>query len=97
MLVIHPQPAQSIRQAASGIFAGMDEIERSAIRDEGYDPDDPRVIAALDRVRAALASGLDAATTRSMQVSLPACGCGGTGLVAGIQREKPGWRVSGHL
>jgi len=58
MLVIHPQPAQSIRQAASGIFAGMDEIERSAIRDEGYDPDDPRVIAALDRVRAALASGL---------------------------------------
>jgi hypothetical protein len=26
----------------------MDEIERAAIRDEGYDPDDPAVIAALD-------------------------------------------------
>jgi hypothetical protein len=23
----------------------MDEIERAAIRDEGYDPDDPKVIA----------------------------------------------------
>ena len=30
------------------------EIERAAIRDEGYDPDDPKVIAALDRVRAEL-------------------------------------------
>jgi hypothetical protein len=30
----------------------MDEIERAAIRDEGYDPDDPKVVAALDRVRA---------------------------------------------
>jgi hypothetical protein len=50
MLVIHPQPAQSIRQAASGIFAGMDEIERAAIRDEGYDPDDLKVIAALRSV-----------------------------------------------
>jgi hypothetical protein len=29
----------------------MDEIERAAIRDEGYDPDDPEVVAALDRVR----------------------------------------------
>jgi hypothetical protein len=28
----------------------MDEIERAAIGDEGYDPDDPKVIAALDRV-----------------------------------------------
>jgi hypothetical protein len=26
--------------------AGMDEIERAAIRDEGYDTDDPKVIAA---------------------------------------------------
>jgi hypothetical protein len=33
----------------------MDEIERAAIRDEGYDPDDPDVVAALDRVRAELA------------------------------------------
>jgi hypothetical protein len=32
----------------------MDEIERAAIRDEGYDPDDPEVIAALDRMRAEL-------------------------------------------
>jgi hypothetical protein len=30
----------------------MDEIERDAIRDEGYDPDDPAVLAALDQVRA---------------------------------------------
>ena len=30
----------------------MDEIERTAIREEGYDPDDPKVVAALDRVRA---------------------------------------------
>jgi hypothetical protein len=30
----------------------MGEIERAAIRDEGYDPDDPKVIAAVDRVRA---------------------------------------------
>jgi hypothetical protein len=26
----------------------MDEIEREAIRDEGYDPDDPAVVAALN-------------------------------------------------
>jgi hypothetical protein len=35
-----------------GVQAGMDEIQRAAIRDEGYDPDDPEVIAALDRARA---------------------------------------------
>jgi hypothetical protein len=29
----------------------MDEIERAAIRDEGYDPDDPAVVAAIDLVR----------------------------------------------
>jgi hypothetical protein len=35
----------------------MDDIERAAIRDEwGYDPDDPAVVAALDRVRATLAA-----------------------------------------
>lgn len=34
----------------------MDDIEREAIRDEGYDPDDPAVVAALDRVRAELAA-----------------------------------------
>jgi hypothetical protein len=33
----------------------MDDIERAAIRDEGYDPDDASVIAALDRVRVELA------------------------------------------
>lgn len=34
----------------------MDEIERAAIRCEGLDPDDPAVVAALDRVRAELAA-----------------------------------------
>jgi len=34
----------------------MDEIKRPAIRDEGYDPDDRAVIAAIDLVRAALAA-----------------------------------------
>jgi hypothetical protein len=29
----------------------MDEIEREAIRDEGYDPDDPAVVKATDFVR----------------------------------------------
>ncbi len=38
-----------------GVQPGMDDIEREAIRDEGYDPDDPKVITALDRVRAELA------------------------------------------
>jgi hypothetical protein len=32
----------------------MDENERAAIRDEGYEPDDPKVIAALERVRVEL-------------------------------------------
>jgi hypothetical protein len=36
----------------------MDDVERAAIREEGYDPDDPKVIAALDRVRAELAGRL---------------------------------------
>jgi hypothetical protein len=34
----------------------MEDIEREAIRDERYDPDDPAVVAALDRVRAELAA-----------------------------------------
>ena len=34
----------------------MDQIECSAIRDEGYDPDAPAVVAALDRVRRDLAA-----------------------------------------
>jgi hypothetical protein len=34
----------------------MDDIERAAIRDEGHDPDDPAVVAALDRVSAELAA-----------------------------------------
>jgi hypothetical protein len=33
----------------------MDVIERAAIAAEGYDPDDPAVVAALARVRAMLA------------------------------------------
>jgi hypothetical protein len=33
----------------------MDDIERDAVRAEGYDPDDPAVVAALNRVRAELA------------------------------------------
>jgi hypothetical protein len=33
-----------------GVQAGMDEIERAAIRDEGFDPDDPAVVAAIDLV-----------------------------------------------
>ena len=32
----------------------MDDIERAAVADEGYDPDDPGVIAALARVSAVL-------------------------------------------
>jgi hypothetical protein len=47
-----PRPA---RKPRGPVQAGMDEIERAAILDEGYDPDDPKVIAALDRVRAELA------------------------------------------
>lgn len=35
---------------------GMDEIERAAIRNTGYDPDDPAVVAAIDQVRAELAA-----------------------------------------
>jgi hypothetical protein len=30
----------------------VDDIERATIRDEGYNPDDPKVAAALDRARA---------------------------------------------
>jgi hypothetical protein len=32
----------------------MDDIEREATRAEGYDPDDPGVTEALERVRATL-------------------------------------------
>ena len=42
------------RHNLSGVQGGVDEIERTAIRDEGSDPDHPEVIAALDRVRAEL-------------------------------------------
>ena len=44
---------------------GIDDIEREAIRDEGYDPDDPAVLAALDRVRAELGRGLSEPDTSS--------------------------------
>jgi hypothetical protein len=35
------------QQASFRVQIGMDELERAAIRDEGYDPDAPAVIAAL--------------------------------------------------
>jgi hypothetical protein len=44
---------RSLRDIYGG---GWTLIERAAIRDEGYDPDDPAVVAALDRVRAELAA-----------------------------------------
>jgi hypothetical protein len=47
----------------------MDDIEREAIRDEGYDSDDPAVVAALDGVRAELA-----AAGRAVARSLTICG-----------------------
>jgi hypothetical protein len=34
----------------------VDDIERAAIDAEGYDPDDPAVVAALERVRGVLAA-----------------------------------------
>jgi len=34
----------------------MDEIERAVIRDEGYGPDDPNVVAGLGPVRTELAA-----------------------------------------
>ena len=36
--------------ASIHVQAGMDETERAAIRGDGHDPDDPKVIAALGRV-----------------------------------------------
>jgi hypothetical protein len=50
------QPTPRNQLAAPSVQAGVDEIERAAIRDEGYDPDDPDGLAALDRVRAELAA-----------------------------------------
>jgi hypothetical protein len=47
----------------------MDDIEREAIRDEGYDPDDPAVVAGIDRVRVELA-----AVGRAVARSLTICG-----------------------
>jgi hypothetical protein len=37
------------REAVWRVQTGMDDIEREAIRAEGYDPDDPAVLAALER------------------------------------------------
>lgn len=38
------------RRSLGRVQSHMDTNERTAIRDEGLDPDDPAVIAALDRV-----------------------------------------------
>jgi hypothetical protein len=46
------QSASRNQNSILSVQAGMDDIEREAIRAEGYDPDDPAVDAALDRVRA---------------------------------------------
>ena len=43
----------------------MDDIERAAVAAEGYDPDDPAVVAALERVRAVLAALGAASMNRS--------------------------------
>lgn len=37
------------------VHTGMDDIERSALREEGLDPDDPPMITAIDLVRWELA------------------------------------------
>jgi hypothetical protein len=37
---------------------GVDDDERQALRDEGLDPDDPAVIAAVDLVRWELSLGI---------------------------------------
>lgn len=44
------------RCAAWRVQPGTDDIEREAIRAEGYDPDDPAVIAAIDMVWRELAA-----------------------------------------
>ena len=52
----------------------MDEIERAAIRDEGYDPDNPDVVAALDPLRAELAAiGNWSSFIASARAARPAC------------------------
>jgi len=56
---VEPPPA-SVRPSRYG-------RHRAAIRDEGYDPDSPKVVATLDRVRADLA----AATRRHVTTSNP--------------------------
>jgi hypothetical protein len=43
-------------RAFSASKGGMDDIERAAIAAEGYDSDDPTVVAALARVSAVLAA-----------------------------------------
>ncbi len=40
----------------SGVQSDMDDDERQAIRDEGLDPDDPHIAAALQQVKATLAA-----------------------------------------
>jgi hypothetical protein len=50
----------------------MDDIERAAIAAEGYEPDDPAVVAALARVSAVLAAlGTRSETIR--RVDAPTC------------------------
>lgn len=52
-------PANARNQLITvAVQADMDEIERAAVRDGGYDPDAPGVVAALDKVHADLAIAL---------------------------------------
>jgi hypothetical protein len=50
----------SERHAGCRIQDGVDDEERQALRDEGLDPDDPAVIAAIDIVRWELSLGVNA-------------------------------------
>ena len=71
----------------------MDELERAAIHDEGYDPDDPKVIAALDWVRAELGalvqSQYRAQPIDAAQAPFFGHGHGGRELVVNSRKSLP--------